>query len=127
MNKIEAKRIFSSVLEILKDQNPENFERDYSADLICHLNYETLNLQDLRVRIAFFMETFEVIHAVIEDFIFEDNKAGIRFYAKVKTKEEGVELEDHLFYIYHFEDNQVKESWVYTTFPINIPQEQVKK
>lgn len=120
MNKIEAKRIFSSVLQLLKNQDPENFERDYSADLVCHINGELLNLEGLRIRIAFFVETFEVIHAQIEDFVFEGEKAGIRFFVKLKTKKEGTQLEDHVFYIYHFEDNQVKESWVYTKLPVNV-------
>lgn len=119
MNKVDAKRIFSSILQLLKNEDPTNFERDYSESLISHINSELLNLQDLRLKIAYFVEKFEIIDLIIKDFIYENEKAGIRFYLKVKTKDYGQILEDHLFYVYHFENNQVKESWVLTKLPID--------
>lgn len=119
MNRVEAKRIFSSILQLLKNEDPTNFERDHSESLISHINSDKLNLQDWRLRIALFVEKFEIIDLVIKNFIYEDEKAGIQFYMKVKTKDHGEIMEDHLFYIYHFEKNQVKESWVLTKLPID--------
>lgn len=119
MNKVEAKRIFSSILQLIKNEDPRNFEKDYSESMVAHINSEELSLQDLRIRISFFVELFEILEVKIEDFIYENDKAGIRFYLKVRNKKDGTELEDYLFYVYHFEDNQVKESWVLTKLPIN--------
>ena len=119
MNKVEAKRIFSSILLLLKNEDTTNFEKDYAEDMQCHFNSEDLTLEGLRLRIAFFIEHFHVIEVKIEDFIFENKKAAIRFFIKVRNKKNGEELEDHAFYFYHFEDNQVIESWVLTKLPIN--------
>ncbi len=119
MNKVDAKRIFSSILKLIKNEDPRNFEKDYSENMIAHINSEELSLQDFRIRIGFFVELFEILEIRIEDFIYENNKAGIRFYLKMRNRKDGVELEDYLFYVYHFEDNQVKESWVLTKLPIN--------
>ena len=119
MNKIEAKRIFSSILQLLKNEDPTNFEKDYAENMISHINSEELTLHDLRLRIAAFIGHFEVTELKIEDFIYENNKAGVRFYTKVRNRKDGQELDDYLFYIYHFEDNHVKESWVLTKLPIN--------
>lgn len=118
MNKVEAKRIFSSILQLLKNEDPTNFEKDYHEDMVCHINSEDLTLHDLRLKIAAFIEHFEITEVKIEDFIFEDDKAGIRFFIRVRNREDGEEIEDYLFYIYHFEDEQVKESWVLTKLPI---------
>ena len=119
MNKVEAKRIFSSILQLLKNEDPTNFEKDYAEEMISHINSEDLTLHDLRLRIASFIEHFEVTELKVEDFVYENNKAGVRFYAKVRNREDGGEMEDYLFYIYHFEDDHVKESWVLTKLPIN--------
>ncbi|MCH9632789.1 MAG: hypothetical protein S4CHLAM6_11310 [Chlamydiae bacterium] len=119
MNKVEAKRIFSSILQLLKNEDPRNFEKDYSENMVAHINSEDLNLQDLRMRFVFFVENFEVVELKVEDFIFENNKAGIRFYLKARDRKDGTEIDDNLFYIYHFENNQVKESWVLTKLPVN--------
>jgi type II secretory pathway component PulL len=119
MNKVEAKRIFSSIIHLLKNQDVTNFEKDYAEDMTCHLNSDNMALDGLRLRVAFFIEHFEVIDLKIEDFVFENKRAAIRFFIKVRNKDDGEELEDHAFYFYHFEDDQVKESWVLTKLPIN--------
>ena len=123
MNKVEAKRIFSSILQLLKNEDPTNFEKDYAENMVSHINSEDLTLEDLRLKIASFVQHFEIKELKVEDFIYENNKAGIRFYLKVHNKKDGEEIEDYLFYIYHFENDQVKESWVLTKLPIsNLPQ-----
>ena len=119
MNKVEAKRIFSSILQLLKNEDVRNFEKDYSESMISHINSEELSLQDFRIRMSSFVELFEILELRVENFIYENNKAGIRFYLKVRNRKDGTELEDYLFYVYHFEDDQVKESWVLTKLPIN--------
>lgn len=119
MNKVEAKRIFSSILQLIKNEDPTNFEKDYSEDMVCFINSEQLNLEGLRSLIVYFIEHFEVVDLKVEDFIFEDKKAAIRFYIKVRNKQDGEELDDHAFYMYHFENNQVKKSWVLTQLPLN--------
>lgn len=119
MNKVEAKRIFSSILQLIKNEDPTNFEKDYYEDMTCMINSEEMNLEGLRQRITSFIEHFKVVDLKIEDFVFENDKAAVRFFIKVCSKHDAEELEDHAFYFYHFKDNQVKKSWIMTKLPLN--------
>ncbi len=119
MNKLDAQQIFSSVLQLFKNEDSTNFERDYLEHLECHINSQSLNLEELRLQIINFAEHYQVLEIKVQDFIYENEKAGIRLYMKIESKEDKECLEDNIFFIYHFEDEKVRECWIITKLPVD--------
>lgn len=119
MNRIEAKQIASSVMNLFTQKDVSNFEKLYAEDMVCHLNSEKLDLEDLRIRVAYIIDHFDVLEMKLKDMVYEKDKAAFHFFIKIKRLEDQKEFEDDVLYFYHFEKNQIKESWTIFKLPLN--------
>lgn len=127
MNRVEAKHIVSLVMKLYLEKDVSNFEKVYSEDMICHLNSETLNLEGLRLRVVYLLENFDIFDLSLNNMVYEKNKAAFHFHLKMKRLEDQKEFEDDVLYLYHFEKNQIKESWAIFKLPLSfkVPNENV--
>ncbi|MCH9634323.1 MAG: hypothetical protein S4CHLAM7_10690 [Chlamydiae bacterium] len=112
MNKIEVENLFASILKRWMTGDVSNFERDYAEDLEVDWDGEKLFLEDLKKRVIFFHERFQIIESKIEDFIYDyGGTLGVRLKMQLRNKQTEEHIEEDFYWLYQMKNNQATKFW----------------
>lgn len=112
MNKINAENLFSQMITLFMRKKGDNFENFFQEDIICTLNSTNLNLEQIRLAILSLVENFQIENVIIDNFLYEDEKAITHCHFQIKNIKTSEQLVDDLFFVIHFKDGQIKACWL---------------
>lgn len=114
MNKLDAENLYASMLHRWSTGDISNFERDYAEDIVADFDGDLLNLQNLKDRLLFFHEHFQIIQNKIHDFLYDENTLAVRFEIEIKIRKTGELMQNEFFWFYEVKENQVQKYWSIT-------------
>ncbi len=124
MNKIDAENLFSQIVTLFMRKKGDNFENFFREDIICHLNSTSLNLEEMRLAILSLVESVQIENVIIDNFLYEDEKAIAHCHFQIKNIKTSKQVVDDLFCVIHFKEGQIESCWLLSSLFLNEGQTQ---